>query len=62
MRAILQTCLLLAAIPFLALVGLLFFCLRKTWFMMGRIVGLEIVWPPVLVADLEETNQQLKCR
>jgi hypothetical protein len=42
----------IVAFPFLALLGLLFLCLRVFWTLIARRFGWELVWPPVLVDDL----------
>jgi hypothetical protein len=53
MSKILQACLTLVAIPFLALTGFLFLCIRKGLRVMALLLGCDLAWPPVLVADLE---------
>lgn len=42
----------IVAVPFLALIGLLFLCLRAGWTFVARRFGWELVWPPVLIDDL----------
>jgi hypothetical protein len=59
MAATFQACVTFIAVPFLALVGLLFLCVRKALELMDLFLGWGIAWPPVLVDDLEaEADEQ----
>jgi hypothetical protein len=46
------------AIPFLAVVGLLFACLRLLLRALMRIAGWDLAWPPVEIAETEKSSSK----
>jgi len=47
----------IVAFPFLALLGLLFLCVRIVLAASMRLLGWNLAWPPVELADREEEQR-----